>query len=215
MTNAKRTSSPRAASLLASRLKQGSLALAFGFLITPALLSANVKYDSDCEPVAPTVDQARANILISRQLQFTHFRDQKIDDTLSGEVFDAYLEYLDGQKIYLTQQDINRFKSVRANLGSALKTGRLQPGFDIYNTVQQRIIERLDFALGLLDDGIDQFTFENDDQLTLDRSEAAWEENRGALDALWVKRIKNAVLAQRLNGSDNDTIEEALGWLAE
>lgn len=210
MTNAKRISSPRVASLLTTRLKQSSLALAFGFLVTPALLAANAKYDSAFEPVTPTVDQARANILISRQLQFTHFRDQKIDDTLSVEVFDAYLEYLDGQKIYLTQQDINRFESVRANLGSALKTGRLQPGFDIYNTVQQRIIERLDFALELLENGVDQFTFENNEELALDRSEASWEEDRNALDALWVKRIKNAVLAQKLDGSEDEAIEESL-----
>eukprot|EP00003_Mantamonas_plastica_P029127 TRINITY_DN6858_c0_g4_i1.p2 TRINITY_DN6858_c0_g4~~TRINITY_DN6858_c0_g4_i1.p2 ORF type:complete len:771 (-),score=119.20 TRINITY_DN6858_c0_g4_i1:16816-19128(-) len=162
------------------------------------------------EPVAPTIDQARANILIARQLQFTHFRDLGISDELSGEVFDAYLDYLDGQRIYLTQNDVATFSQIRNHLGSALKTGQLQPGFDIYNLVQQRVIERLQFALGVIDDGLDKLDFSSDESILLDRSDAEWEKDSAALDALWIKRIKNAVLAQRLNGSDDDTITENL-----
>lgn len=177
---------------------------------TPLALNAKVDDASVYEPVAPTIDQARANILIARQLQFTHFRDLGISDELSGDVFDAYLEYLDGQRIYLTQQDLNKFNRVRTQMGAALKTGQLQPGFDIYNLVQQRIIERLQFALNLIDDGIDSLDFGTDESILLDRSETSWEADQQALDALWVKRIKNAVLAQRLNGTDDETIEENL-----
>ncbi|MFN2360056.1 MAG: PDZ domain-containing protein, partial [Marinobacter sp.] len=175
-------------------------------------LPASAKVDTDkvYEPVSPTVEQARANILIARQLQFTHFRDMSINDSLSGDVFDAYLDYLDGQRIYLTEKDVENFNTVRMGLGSSLKTGQLQPGFDIYNLVQQRIIQRLEFALGLIDEGIDKLDFSADENIELDRSEAAWEADVDALDTLWVKRIKNSVLSQRLNGADDEDIEEAL-----
>jgi carboxyl-terminal processing protease len=182
------------------------LALAFSTQIAAQAGSSDTIY----QPVSPTVAQARANILIARQLQFTHFRDMGINDDLSGNVFDAYLDYLDGQHIYLNQQDINQFNAVRESLGSALKTGQLQPGFDIYNLVQQRIIERLNFAISVVEDGIDKLDFQNNEQLLLDRSEAAWEPDAAAMDALWIKRIKNAVLAQRLNGSNDDEISDAL-----
>jgi carboxyl-terminal processing protease len=172
--------------------------------------AATESADTTFEPVSPTVDQARANILIARQLQFTHFRDMGINDSLSGDVFDAYLEYLDGQHIYLSQQDINQFSVVRESLGSALKTGQLQPGFDIYNLVQKRIIERLNFAIKVVENGIDQLDFGSDEQILVDRSKADWEADSAAMDALWMKRIKNAVLAQRLNGSSDDKIAEAL-----
>ncbi|MEP6418844.1 MAG: carboxy terminal-processing peptidase, partial [Marinobacter sp.] len=162
------------------------------------------------QPVSPTVEQARANILIARQLQFTHFRDLSINDSLSGDVFDAYLDYLDGQRVYLTQKDIDKLSAIRLGLGSALKTGQLQPGFDIYNLVQQRIIERLEFALDLIDNGIDKLDFSADERILLDRSDADWAADREALDDMWVKRIKNAVLAQRLNDSDDESIKEAL-----
>ncbi|WP_286222381.1 carboxy terminal-processing peptidase [Marinobacter apostichopi] len=186
-------------------------ALTMALLVAvPWGLQAKVDESLTYEPVAPTIDQARANILIARQLQFTHFRDLGISDELSGDVFDAYLEYLDGQRIYLTQQDLNKINRVKSQLGAALKTGQLQPGFDIYNLVQQRVIERLQFALDLIDDGITELDFSVDESILLDRSDAKWEADTKALDALWVKRIKNAVLAQRLNGTDDETIEENL-----
>ncbi|HLV77189.1 MAG TPA: carboxy terminal-processing peptidase [Marinobacter sp.] len=186
-----------------------TLGLAF---LVPGLsgLQAKLEDPGSFQPVAPTIDQARANILIARQLQFTHFRNLGISDELSGDVFDAYLNYLDSQRIYLTQQDIDSLGALRGRLGSALKTGQLQPGFDIYNLVQKRITERLQFALGVIDKGIDQLDFEADDQIRVDRSETPWEANKAALDELWIKRIKNAVLAQRLNGTDDDAIEDNL-----
>ena len=173
-------------------------------------LQANISEPTSYQPVAPTIDQARANILIARQLQFTHYRSLGINSELSEEVFDAYLKYLDSQRIYLTQQDLDQFIQVRDQLGQALKTGQLQPGFKIYNVVQQRIIERLQFALSLINQGIDKLDFSQDESILLDRSEAPWPKDKEALDQLWTKRIKNAVLAQRLNGTDDDTIAENL-----
>src|SRR5690554_4145999 len=96
-------------------------------LMVPVLTGLQAKLDDSAiyEPVAPTIDQARANILIARQLQFTHFHNLGISDELSGDVFDAYLDYLDNQRVYLTQQDIDALSNVRNRLGSALKTGQL------------------------------------------------------------------------------------------
>jgi carboxyl-terminal processing protease len=172
-------------------------------------LQASVGTDT-YQAVAPTIEQARANILISRQLQFTHFREQAINDELAEEVFDDYLDYLDSQRIYLTRKDIQSFQPLKAQMAAALRTGQLQPGFDIYNRVQKRIIERMDYALDLLNSGVDSFDFQTDDQILLDRSEADWEPDQQALDELWNKRIRNAVLAQRLNGSSDEEIVEVL-----
>ncbi|MDC0664253.1 carboxy terminal-processing peptidase [Marinobacter sp. SS21] len=192
------------------RLGQIGRALTVALLLTPVSGVASLDRGAAYEPVSPTVDQARANILIARQLQFTHFRDQSIDDMLSSEVFDAYLEYLDGQRIYLTQEDLKFFEPLRYRLGAALKTGQLQPGFDIYNLVQQRIIERLEYALSVVDAGIDKLSFDSDETLLLDRSESQWVANRTELDQLWTKRIKNSILAQRLSGKDDQQITQAL-----
>ncbi|MDY6841728.1 MAG: carboxy terminal-processing peptidase [Pseudomonadota bacterium] len=203
--------------IMARRSPTGSVpfgvckAMTVALLLSMSLgLHAKVDTRAVYQPVAPTIDQARANILIARQLQFTHFRDLGISDELSGDVFDAYLNYLDGQRIYLSQDDIAKFDKIRTRLGSALKTGQLQPGFDIYNLVQQRVIERLQFALKTIDNGMDSLDFSANESILVDRSEADWEPDAKALDDLWVKRIKNAVLAQRLNGAEDEAIVETL-----
>lgn len=87
------------------RGKSGSLVVAFVLLFSPLAVQAKAENDVGFQPVTPTVDQARANILIARQLQFTHFRDLSINNSLSSDVFNAYLKYLDNQRVYLTQQD--------------------------------------------------------------------------------------------------------------
>ncbi|MBQ0761375.1 carboxy terminal-processing peptidase [Marinobacter psychrophilus] len=186
-----------------------ALALAISLSVSFGAIASSESLQS-YQPVAPTIDQARANILIARQLQFTHFRDLRVSDALSGDIFDTYLKYLDGQKVYLTQDDLDGFVDIRDNLGSALRTGKLQPGFDIYNLVQIRIIERLHFALNLLDQGVGNLDFGGNDSILLDRSDSDWVANSVRLDELWTKRIKNAVLAQRLNGSDDDTLTDTL-----
>ncbi len=212
MMIAERFNARTRATSLPGSLRRTGRALVLGLALLPVGLHAAIDRETlpAYEAVAPTVDQARANILIARQLQFTHFRDRAIDDSLSSDVFDAYLDYLDGQRIYLTQQDINSLDQARFRLGSALKTGQLQPGFDIYNIVQQRIIERLNFALSVIDQDIDKLDFSTSEQILLDRSEAGWESDTAALNKLWVKRIKNAVLAQRLNGTDDEAITDTL-----
>ncbi|WP_144823211.1 carboxy terminal-processing peptidase [Marinobacter piscensis] len=209
MTIAEKTSARRAP-IAAGRMGVCK-ALAVALLLSaPFGVQAKAVEPETYSPVAPTIDQARANILIARQLQFTHFRDMGISDELSGDVFDAYLSYLDGQRIYLTQNDIQALDKARNRLGPALKTGQLQPGFDIYNLVQKRIIERLEFALDTLDAGIGELDFSSDETILVDRSEAEWAPDTQALDTLWTKRIKNAVLAQRLSGADDDAIAETL-----
>jgi carboxyl-terminal processing protease len=211
MTNTGKLFSRPAGTALAARMRLGAKTLAITLLlIAPVEVYSATEDEITFEAVEPTVQQARANILIARQLQFTHFREQKIDQELSREVFDAYLDYLDGQKIYLTSNDVQRFARMSTDLGSALKTGRLEPGFDIYNAVQKRIIERLDFAIDLINQGVGEMDFSTGESLALDRSEGDWEPSRAALDDLWVKRIKNAVLAQRLNGKDDKEIQDAL-----
>ena len=82
-----RQHSPRPATL-----KKAGLCTALGLaLLVPGLSGLQAKLDDSAiyEPVAPTIDQARANILIARQLQFTQLRILGISDELSGDVFDA------------------------------------------------------------------------------------------------------------------------------
>lgn len=189
-----------------------ALGLSFG-AIWPSPSTANNGEDSQAQtysPVQPTVEQARASILTARQLQFTHFRDQNIDDALSDKIYDAYLESLDSQRLYLTREDIDEFEPLRSKLDDAIKTGRLDPAFLIYNRFQKRMIERLEYVVAQLEQGVDSFDFTTNQTLRVDREEEPWAKDSAALDELWHKRLKNQVLGMQLNGQDDSAITDSL-----
>jgi len=160
--------------------------------------------------VEPSADQSRAKMIVARQLQMTHFRDQNIDSELAGRVMDAYLDSLDDQRLYLMESDIEHFKPLRSSLDRALRSGQLSPAFRIYNHVQARTVERLQYALSLLEEDFDAFDFDADEDFKIDRKEAAWAKDQEELNTIWRQRIKNAILEMRLDDQDDEDIRKTL-----
>jgi carboxyl-terminal processing protease len=71
-------------------------------------------------------------------------------------------------------------------------------------------VERLEYLLKELDAGILKMDFATAEQLELDREHAPWPASQKALDDLWRKRLKAAVLGMKLNGKELEEIEELL-----
>ncbi|HEX7034536.1 MAG TPA: carboxy terminal-processing peptidase [Pseudomonadales bacterium] len=160
--------------------------------------------------VEPLDVHPRTLLTIVEQLRQTHFLDKKIDDALSSETFDNYLDMLDGGRAYFTAQDIAQLEKYRYKLDDALIRGDLAPAFEIFNLYQQRMTERLQFLLDDLADGIDDLDFSTDESMTVDRKDAPWPADRAALDDMWRKRLKAAVLTMKLNGKPLPEIRELL-----
>ncbi|OZG70154.1 tail-specific protease [Hahella sp. CCB-MM4] len=158
----------------------------------------------------PTPEQAKASRDIARQLQYAHYRSLKIDGSLSSVVLDNFIKYLDPQRVYFTQGDIDGFEQYRYRLDGAIKSGQLEPAFDIYNQFQERIAGRLTYVIETLDKGLDKLDFSKDETLQIDREKAKWPADEKELDVLWHKRIKNAVLNQRLSGKTDEDIAKSL-----
>lgn len=185
-------------------------ALTLGLLSTSELASSSVEKSSPVEALEPTPEQESVSRDIARQLQYAHYRAQKLNPEISSQVLDNYLKALDPQKVYLSQTDISAFESYRQHLDNALKTGLLTPAFEIYRTYLDHMNARLDKTLTLLAKGTAGMTFTGDESLEIDRDKAPWEKDQAALDLLWEKRIKSAVLSQRLTGKKDEEIIASL-----
>lgn len=197
--------------------KRALLTLTLGTFISLILMGNNpVKTASEdvSSPEAillkPTPSQEKASRELARQLQDMHYRSLKIDSNVSSQVLDNYLKYLDPQRIYFTQSDINEFDEYRYRLDGALKTGQLDPAFRIYNRYQTRLIERLEYILSLIDGGFTALNFDKDEKLQIDREEASWAKNTEEVDDLWRKRLKSSVLSQRLTDKKDAEIAKTL-----
>ncbi len=158
----------------------------------------------------PEAEHPLTNRAVVHHLYQHHYSRKYMNDEFSEKVYDRYLEILDNTRSYFTASDIQEFESLRFQLDEAIKTNDLKPAYTIYNRYQKRAIERLDFALTLLNKGIKQFNFKKDESLELDREKAPWAKNAKELDQLWRKRIKNTVLNLKLAKKDDDKILELL-----
>jgi carboxyl-terminal processing protease len=158
----------------------------------------------------PEAEHALTNRAVVHHLYQHHYSRKYLNDEFSEKVYTRYLNILDNTRSYFTQEDINQFEQYRTKLDDAIKANDLDPAFVIYNRYEQRAIERLDYALALLKNGIKQFDFKKDEALELDREKAPWAKTSKDLDQLWRKRIKNTVLNLKLAGKEDKDIIELL-----
>jgi len=169
-----------------------------------------VDLSAEFSPLAPTRDQREASIHIARSLLLSHYRKQDIDKELSEKAYNFYLDSLDSQHLYLLESDIQAFEPYRFRLHNALKTGQLEPGFQIFNRYQERVIDRLRQQIKDLKKGFSNLNFKKEEYILTDRSETSRPKNEEELNDVWRRRIKSAVLSLILDGKSEEEAQESL-----
>ena len=148
---------------------------------------------------------------ILKQLERIHYQKLKIDDQLSDKIFDRYLLLLDPTRSYFLANDINDFKTAyRYQMDDALKSGKLEPAFNIYNRYQERRVERYIFLINSLKQGLQGIKLDDVETLKIDRGETPWPLNTAAFNELWRKQLENSVLNLKLTDKPSDKIVEVL-----
>ena len=162
------------------------------------------------EPLAPLASHGKTSVSIVNELRNNHYYPRrKIDDSVSAQVFDKYLDRLDSDRAYFLAEDVQALdEKYRFSLDDALKQGDLEPAFDIFNLFQERMIDRLEYVLALVDDGLDTLDFTVDESIEIDRENAPWPRDRDEINALWRKRIKAWTLEMLLDDPEIDEIDE-------
>lgn len=190
-----------------------ALALLLGLTVTCAFaqsaadLGAGGNRKAATWPLKPTATQAQAAQLSARFLTRFHYDAQPLDDAMSAKIYADYFKLLDPDKVFFTQQDMNRFAPDQTKLDDAIWNQDLSIPFDIYNQFLQRAVQRMTYARGLLKAG---FSFDGDESYQYDRKDAAWAKDDAALDDLWRKRTMNDWLRLKLAGKSDDDIRKTL-----
>ena len=167
------------------------------------------------KPVTIALDELHANeqqrqtaLIITQVMEKFHYRKPQVDDKMSTEMFDRYLESLDPNRSFFTAQHVAGFEQYRLQLDDSLRTGKLDPAFAMFRTFRELVEERIDYAMALLKS--DKFDFDLDEEYQFDRSKAAWAADDAAINDLWRKRVKNDILSLRLAGKTEDDIKQTL-----
>ena len=192
--------------IFGSRTATGVALAAFA---TTAVADTGIQPD-DWQGLEPMASHRQTSVDIVDRLRDGHFVKKGLDDEVSSQTFDNYLDFLDLRHLHFLADDIAEFEHYRYQLDDALREGDVEPAFAIYNRYRQRALERIEYEAMLIEQGVDQFDFTLDETIDVDRTEAPWPDSRDALENLWRLDLKSSVLSGKLAGESFDAIGEAL-----
>ena len=130
--------------------------------------------------------------LVTRFSEQYHYSRLPVDDSLSAAVLRTYIQSLDPNKHYFLESDIVYFNRYRTALDNVVKSGDMEPVFDIFRLYRLRAQQNLGYAISLLDVEPD---FSVDEAYEFDREKLDWIATPAEIQDLWRKRVKNDALS--------------------
>ncbi len=166
-------------------------------ILTGGLEPAVPAFAKATSPVSPAVLQttARERQVARQVMRFaerSHYSRVTVDDALSAATLKTYLETLDANRHYFLQSDIAYFNRYATTLDDALRSGAMEPVFDIFRLYRLRAQQNIGYAMSLLDKEPD-FTV-NEDYVYM-RDKLPWAQSPADLQDLWRRRTKNDALS--------------------
>lgn len=155
---------------------------------------------------------------ISRSVAFTlplyHLNQLPMDEHIATNAFNLFIDSLDLSRSYFLQSDIDTFSKESKGLAERLRKGDISFAVQVYNTLMERIENRMAFTEELLKKDFDTSIEET---FLWDRQEAEWVKDEAEWDDLWRKRMKNEYIARLVSQqvyaeddtTDTNTVDSA------
>ncbi|KZN57176.1 carboxy-terminal protease [Pseudoalteromonas luteoviolacea CPMOR-2] len=182
----------------------GAVAL---FVSSACLASNGAVTEKDIPVLKPEIQHATATKRVTSKFTREHYKRFKLNETLSEEIFDRFVENIDYNKSLFLQSEVDTFERHKAKFDEALVSGKLNFAFEMFNESMKRRFERFEYAISLLDS---EMKFDKPDEFYFDREEASFAKTQAELDEFWRQRVKSDALRLKLTGKDWAGIKEVL-----
>jgi len=176
--------------------------IAAGLVLTSTITPGLAKTDSQSTSATDFESSQRhyqISRLVTKLSERAHYAKTRVDNDLSVVLLDNYIEGLDVNRSFFLESDIEDFQRYRYSLDNSLRSGDMQPVFEIFSVYKQRAQDNYEYAIALLDSEPD---FDVDESYTFDRSEMPWPADESALHEIWRQRTKNDMLSVMLADPD-------------
>ena len=171
-----------------------------------AATSSSIKATTTLKPTAAEEEACK---YITQYLQHNHYRKVSVNDSLSTEIFNRYIDNLDASRSYFLASDI---ESLRKDYGTRMDdeflAGQADAGFAIYNRFLGRAKEKMLFMGAAIDTA--HFNFAAPDTLALELKGQKWPSSATTLTDRWKKELKYQWLNLKYSGKSNKSIRSAL-----
>lgn len=169
-------------------------------------------YSSELKPVD---DHSRTAKMIVDQVRYNHFtQNTRLNDEMSSEIFDEYLDSLDSRRMFLLAKDVEEFEEHRFHFDDSLRLGKLDIGFEMFNRVQERQVNRYQWLIDRLSKGIESFDLQTDDTMLNRRKDVEWPRDEADADRLWEQLLVDRIIRAKLRDDDvkdDEIIEDLTG----
>ena len=159
------------------------------------------------EEIRPTDAHVRSARAVVELMSRYHYRKVPLDDDLGSRILDRYVGVFDPSHSVFLAGDIADFDLHRTRVDDALRRGRFDFAFAVFDRYRLRMEDRARIASELASG---DFDFAREEEIELDRRDAPWPQSAEALDDYWRRRVKNDILELELAGHDREMIPEAL-----
>ena len=170
-------------------------------------LALPVHGDTNTDVLEPVARHEKIGQLVTEFVQKSHYSHASVDDELSSQVLDRYIESLDNNRMYLLASDIEAFEQYRFLLDDMVRSEPMNPVFDMFAVYRTRVRERLEYAMKQIETEPD---FTIDESYEFDREDLPWASATSELDEIWRLRVKSDALSLALADKEWPEIQEIL-----
>ena len=179
-------------------------------LISIVLISSQVgSQNSDHIPTLLTEKPVDNYLLklVTAISERAHISQNSVNNESSIKVLNSFIESLDSFKMYFLEDDITYFQRYRYKIDDTLKSGDLEPVFDMFSIYRLRVQQRLSYSINLVN-SIN--SFEKDENYQFRAKKTKWSKSNNALEIQWRKKTKNDLLSLVLAGQELETAKDTL-----
>src|SRR6266542_3729007 len=150
-------------------------------------------------PIEAVPDEAAIAKLTSRILMQMHYlhSQQPLDDRVSSQFLDRYLERLDNLHIQFLQSDLQEFEQYRTTLDDLTKAGDISPARVIFKRCSERMEQHMAYVAELLK--TEKFDFTGNDRYNFDRHKAPYPKDLDDAKKIWRQQLRYEYLEEKLN----------------
>ena len=146
--------------------------------------------------LATPVEAGQVGSIVAKLLEERHYNARRLDATMAREMLRNYLNTLDYNHLFFLQGDVDGFQHYATELNDDLVVGDVKPAFEIYRVYSNRLEQACVTIKELV---TENYQYDADDTLLLDRREAPWPATVAEQRALLRQRVKYELLEERLN----------------
>jgi carboxyl-terminal processing protease len=158
--------------------------------------------------IEPTQEESLLAQMITHELERRHLASDALFAERKPMVGQLILKAIDPSRSLLTQDDIRQADIDR--LPDQIERGRLNTVYQLYGLSLTRSEERLDYWLGILNQGVGSIDLSDQEELRVRDEDTPWVSNLTSLRDLWRKQLENQAIGLLLADRTEDETYKAL-----